>query len=60
MNLIAVLALAAAATAVVAYRTSQQRAAQLRLQAAHTLAQESLRVADSDPSRALQFAQAAA
>lgn len=58
--LIAVLAVAAASTAVVAYRTSQERAVQLRLQAARTLAQESMRIADSDSGRALQFAQAAA
>ncbi|MBY8856190.1 trypsin-like peptidase domain-containing protein [Nocardia sp. CA2R105] len=59
-TLIAVLAVAAASTAVVAYRTSQERAAQLRLQAARTLAAESMRVADTEPGKALQFAQAAA
>lgn len=59
-TLIAVLAIAAASTAVVAYRTSQERAAQLRLQAARTLAAESMRVADTEPGKALQFAQAAA
>ncbi|WP_280276617.1 serine protease [Nocardia wallacei] len=55
----AVLALVAATTAVVAYRTSQERAAQLRLAAGITLAKESMRLADLQPLTALQFAQAA-
>ncbi|NKY88158.1 nSTAND1 domain-containing NTPase [Nocardia veterana] len=57
---VAVLALVAATTAVLAYRSSLQRAEQLRLSAGISLAQESIRIADRDPLRALQFAQAAA
>ncbi|MFE3446119.1 trypsin-like peptidase domain-containing protein [Nocardia sp. NPDC059180] len=49
----------AASTAVVAYRSSQQRAAQLRLAAGISLAKESIRLADTEPLTALQFAQAA-
>ncbi|MBB5915976.1 hypothetical protein BJY24_004888 [Nocardia transvalensis] len=55
----AVLALVAATTAVAAYRTSQERAEQLRLAAGINLAKESMRLADSQPLTALQFAQAA-
>ncbi|MFE3445681.1 trypsin-like peptidase domain-containing protein [Nocardia sp. NPDC059180] len=56
---VAVLALVAATTAVVAYRSSQERARQLRLAAGLSLAQESIRIADQDPLVALQYAQAA-
>ncbi|GAB2719256.1 nSTAND1 domain-containing NTPase [Nocardia thraciensis] len=55
----AVLALVAATTAVVAYRTSQERAEQLRLAAGINLAKESMRLADTQPLTARQFAQAA-
>ncbi|MGO4649326.1 LpqB family beta-propeller domain-containing protein [Nocardia sp. 2YAB30] len=55
-----VLVVVATSMAVVAYRSSQARAAQLRLQAGRDLAAESMRVADTDPDKALQFAQAAA
>ncbi|WP_280269657.1 serine protease [Nocardia wallacei] len=55
----AVLALVAATTAVVAYRTGQERAEQLRLAAGINLAKESMRLADLQPLTALQFAQAA-
>ncbi|GAB2719166.1 nSTAND1 domain-containing NTPase [Nocardia thraciensis] len=54
-----VLVVLAASTAVVAYRSSQQRAAQLRLAAGISLAKESIRLADTQPMTALQFAQAA-
>ncbi|MBB5915973.1 type II secretory pathway pseudopilin PulG [Nocardia transvalensis] len=56
---VAVLALVAASTAVVAYRSSRDRAEQLRLSAGISLAQESLRISESDPLKALQYAQAA-
>ncbi|WP_280332435.1 trypsin-like peptidase domain-containing protein [Nocardia wallacei] len=56
---VAVLALVAATTAVVAYRSGRQRAEQLRLSAGISLAQESIRIADRDPIKALQYAQAA-
>ncbi|WP_227981437.1 serine protease [Nocardia spumae] len=55
-----VLVVVATSMAVVAYRSGQARAQQLRWQAGRDLAAESLRIADSDPERALQFAQAAA
>ncbi|MEV5651006.1 serine protease [Nocardia sp. NPDC052254] len=55
-----VLVVVATSMAVVAYRSSQARAEQLRLQAGRDLAAESMRIADSDAERALQFAQAAA
>ncbi|MGW4774872.1 nSTAND1 domain-containing NTPase [Nocardia sp. NPDC004278] len=55
-----VLVVVATSMAVVAYRSSVARAAQLRLQAGRSLAAESMRVADSDLDKALQFAQAAA
>ncbi|WP_280385426.1 serine protease [Nocardia wallacei] len=54
-----VLVVLAASTAGVAYRSSQQRAAQLRLAAGISLAKESIRLADTQPMTALQFAQAA-
>ncbi|RDI55307.1 S1 family peptidase [Nocardia mexicana] len=57
---LAVLVVVATTTAVLAYRSSEARAAQLRLQAGRNLAEESMRVADSDLDRALQLAQAAA
>ncbi|MEV6767808.1 trypsin-like peptidase domain-containing protein [Nocardia sp. NPDC051030] len=57
---LAVLVLVAGTTAVVAYRTSALRAEMLRHQAGITLAEESLRLATSQPNTALQFAQAAA
>ncbi|WP_433526724.1 trypsin-like peptidase domain-containing protein [Nocardia pseudovaccinii] len=56
---VAVLALVASSAAVVAYRTSQARTAQLREQAGINLAQQSEVLGNTDPSRALQFAQAA-
>ncbi len=55
-----VLVVVATSMAVVAYRSSQARAEQLRLQGGLDLAAESMRIAESDPERALQFAQAAA
>ncbi|WP_191094047.1 serine protease [Nocardia colli] len=55
-----VLVVVAASMAVLAYQSSAARAAQLRLQAGRSLAAESMRVADSDVDKALQFAQAAA
>lgn len=57
---VTVLALVAASTAVVAYRTNQERAAQLRLQAGISMSRDVMRVADSDPITALQLAQGAA
>lgn len=56
---VTVLALVASGTAVVAYRTSQERTAQLREQAGINLAQQSEVLGSTDPSAALQFAQAA-
>ncbi|MFI7664890.1 trypsin-like peptidase domain-containing protein [Nocardia sp. NPDC049526] len=56
---VTVLALVASGTAIVAYRTSQARTAQLREQAGINLAQQSEVLGNTDPSRALQFAQAA-
>ncbi|MFE9320041.1 trypsin-like peptidase domain-containing protein [Nocardia sp. NPDC052278] len=56
---VTVLALVASGTAVVAYRASQARTAQLREQAGINLAQQSEVLGNTDPSRALQFAQAA-
>lgn len=56
---VTVLALVASGTAVIAYRTSQERTAQLREQAGINLAQQSEVLGNTDPSGALQFAQAA-
>ncbi|MEV5839439.1 trypsin-like peptidase domain-containing protein [Nocardia sp. NPDC052112] len=56
---VTVLAMVASGTAVVAYRTSQERTAQLREQAGINLAQQSEVLGNTDPSGALQFAQAA-
>ncbi|QLY32272.1 serine protease [Nocardia huaxiensis] len=57
---LAVFALVAGSAAVIAYRSSEQRAETLRQRAGVSLAQESLRLAASQPNTALQLAQAAA
>ncbi|QLY32275.1 serine protease [Nocardia huaxiensis] len=55
-----VVSLVAAGTAVFAYRTGAQREAALRSLAGAALAEQSLQLAESQPSQALQLAQAAA
>ncbi|MBL1075701.1 serine protease [Nocardia sp. 2] len=57
---LAVVGLVAAGTAVLAYRTSAQRAEALRSLAGAALAEQSLQLAESQPGQALQLAQAAA
>ncbi|WP_433599207.1 trypsin-like peptidase domain-containing protein [Nocardia sp. CA-135953] len=56
---VTVLAVLASTTAIFAYRTSQQRESLLREAAGISLARESVRLADTDPLTALQFAQGA-
>ncbi|WP_084529773.1 nSTAND1 domain-containing NTPase [Nocardia crassostreae] len=57
---LAVVTLVAAGTAVLAYRTGAQRAQALRELAGIVLAEQSLKLAGSQPNLALQYAQAAA